>query len=252
MANFILKEGEKARNVWCILWMEDLERLYPDNPYGALLQYLEGLKIPCAVSPIHDNDVYSPEDVANWCRRHIDPDTGEVREDSVSLTPRVGDPKKAHVHLYIEYKNPVTRMYLSDEIMAEFIEIKHNRWERVIHPDTAKCYLCHKGYPDKYQYPATGIHSFGAIKMECLLRTDEFAKVNTFIAVQEYCIDNNIKHYHVLVRWAMGTGDYQVISCVIGRASHFAYYFRSISDEKREKAEKEAMAEKKALSAKNG
>lgn len=242
MANLLLKPDEKARIIWGRIWMEDLERLYPDNPYGVLLEYLSGLKTSCACSPIHDRDEYTAQDVRDWCRRHIDPDTGEVREDDVKLMPRVGDSKKAHVHVLFEFKNPVTPAYLSKRLEG-LIKIAPNRWERVLHPDAAKMYLAHKGFEDKYQYSPMEIHSFGAIKMACLLRQDDFAKANDLITVMHYIADNNVNHYHVLADWAIKTGDYGIIACVTGRASHFAYYFRSKSDMRREEREKAESSE---------
>lgn len=237
MANFILQPGEKARNVWVIVWLEDLERLYPENPYGELLSYLSGLHIPCACSPLHTKDTYDEEDVKKWRRRHIDKETGEVAEDCVGSMPNVGDHKKGHAHVYFEFPNPVGREYLSDKVMGELLPIRYNAWERVIHPDTAKRYLCHMDDPDKYRYPITEIHCFGDIKMAALLRPDEFTKINTLIACQNYIEENKVRHYHKLVNWAKRTGDYELISCVAGRASHFVSYFRSISDEKREREE---------------
>lgn len=237
MSNIMLLPDEKARIIWGRVWMEDLERLYGENAYGVVLEYLAGLKTACAVSPVHCHDLYTAQDVRDWCKRHIDPDTGEVRSDALGFQPRVGDAKKAHIHWIFEFKNPVTPRYLS-KMLKDLIEIAPNRWERVLHPDSAKLYLCHKGFDDKYQYSPMEVHSFGSIKMGVLLRSDEMVKANSFVTVMQYIIDNNVRHYHVLSDWAFKTGDYEIISCVTGRASHFANYFRSKSDMYREEKEK--------------
>lgn len=248
MANYMLKAGEKARIVWVIVWLEDIERLYSDkDPYAVILDYMQSLHQPCAVSPVHDKDTYSVEDVRNWTRRHIDPDTGEVKEECRDTMPVVGQPKKAHVHIYLEFKNPVGPDYLSKH-MKDLLPIKENRWERVIYPDSAKRYLAHMDEQEsgKYRYACTDIHSFGGVKMDCLLREDDFIKVNTLIACQSYIEDNHVRHYHVLARWAFSTGDYMIIACVTGRAAYFANFFRSMSDEKRERAERDKLARENA------
>lgn len=238
MANFFIEDGEKVRNAWCIVWMEDLERLFPDNPYGALLSYLEGLHVPCAASPIHCHDKFTSEDVRKWRKRHEDSKTGEVPPELEESAPKVGDCKKAHVHILFFLKGARTAEWFSD-LMADIVYIPARRWEKVLHPDSAVRYLCHLDDKTKYQYSTLDVHGFGGIKLSALLRQEEFVKVQTLMYIHQYIRDNNVRHYADLVDWVQDTGDYEFVACVSGRASYFANYFRSKTEKRIEQKERE-------------
>lgn len=232
-----IHDGEQVRIVQIIVWYDEMVRYNADHPYESLVGYLGGLHMPIACSPLHQNDLYDEEDVRDWCRRH-DVCLGESPEQ-----PHVGDRKKAHAHVIFESKAGRTNSWWCD-LLRDFIpEIKKSRWQKVLHPDTAKRYLAHLDSPEKAQYSALDIHSFGGIKMGCLLREEEFVKINSFLYVLNYIDDNRIRYYHNVLRWARDTGDYEIISCVIGRTPAICKYLDSIREaiaakKKREDAQK--------------
>lgn len=226
MANFMLQPGEKSRVVTVIIWLEEMAHYNADNPYGGLLQYLEGLRMPIACSPLHSLDEYDAEDVRKFIRRNIDPETGEVRAD-LDYIPRVGDKKKAHAHLILESKNPLLPESWCSLFRDYGLDLKRTRFERVPHPDTLKRYLCHLDNPDKHRYPVLEIHCFGGIKMGALLRQDDFAKENAFMFCMNYAIDNNLRYYSQLLHWALKQGDYEILGCVRGNSATFSAYFAS-------------------------
>ena len=127
MANYMLRDGEKARTVTTIIWVEDLERRYGDHWKKHFYGYLADLRIPVCCSPIHDKDTYTEEDVSAWCRRHIDPDTGEVADEYTNSQPRVGDPKKPHIHIIAITKGPMTREDFS-KLFYDLVYIKVTAW----------------------------------------------------------------------------------------------------------------------------
>ena len=67
--------GEKVRNVVCLIYLEDLEKV--GKTYFDLLGYLDHIHVVAVCSPLHDRDTFSPEDVLDWCLRHIDSETGD-------------------------------------------------------------------------------------------------------------------------------------------------------------------------------
>lgn len=238
MADYQLKDGEKARTVTTILWVEDLERRYGDKWLGRLYQYLADLKIPCCCSPVHDKDTYTEEDVRAWCRRHEDPDTGEVATKYTNRTPRVGDEKKSHVHIILITKGPMYREDFS-ELLSDLVTVKVTAWEKVLHLDTLTRYMSHMDDKSKYRYSDFDILGFGGFNLKPLTikKSDEYVKAMAMASVMEYIEDNGIKYYHSLVKWAKDLGDYDIFNCVTGRFGTFCAYFRSLREEKQDKAE---------------
>lgn len=230
MSRYFLEDGEKVRIVTVIIWYNEMCDYDSDNPYGALLAYCDSLHMPIAVSPLHDKDTYDEEDVRAWCRRH-DVCLGESPEQ-----PKVGQKKKAHVHVIIESKGARDWSFYGD-LFAEYCErlnVRH-RWQKVLHPDSAKRYLCHLDNEDKAKYEPMSIHGFGGIKLQALLRDEEFVKLNAYMYVLNYIDDNKVAYYHQILRWARSTGDYEIVSCVIGRTPSIIAYISSIKQEKQDK-----------------
>lgn len=249
MADYMLKYGEKARTVTAIIWKEQLERRWGDHWEKQLYGYLADLRIMVAVSPLHDMDVYSDEDVRAWKRRHIDPDTGDVADEYTNAVPSVGDKKKAHFHIVVIVKGPMTREDFS-RLFLDLVWIKPTMWQRVIHLDSMTRYLCHMDDPNKYQYSCFDIQGYGGYNLKPLTiqKSDEYTKAMAMASVMDYIEDNHVLYYHKLVCWAKELGDYDIFSCVIGRFGTFVAYFRSIADEKAAKKAAEKEAEKQAMS----
>lgn len=255
MANLLLKPGEKARNVWRVVWMEDLcaalhlplDADGMEVAYGKFLAYCASLHCQIAVSPIHGDDTYDEHDVRNWRRRHdLDPDTNrptsecaEPDQDWDALCPKIGDPKKPHLHFAMFLRGPLNRTNYTD-MFGDLLPLRENAWEKIIHPTSALRYLVHLDEHEtgKKQYSALDVHGFGGIDLSCLLKDDDMARFETLMFVLDYIEDNDIRHYLHLVRWAKSTGDYDTLSCVSGRHSFFCAIFRSKSDIAKEIAER--------------
>lgn len=247
MANYMLKYGEKARTVTCIVWVEDLERRWGEHWQKIWYGYLADLRTMVACSPIHDHDTYTEEDVSNWVKRHIDPDTGEVATEFTNAQPRVGDPKKAHFHVIVIVKGPMCREDFS-ALFLDVVWISPTKWQRVIHLDTMTRYLAHMDNKEKYQYAWTDVISFGGFSLKPLTiaKSDEYTKATSLATVLEYAEDNGLTYYHQLVKWARSLGDYDIFCCVTGRASLFVGLFNSIRQEKVDKAEKKKREQKES------
>lgn len=238
MANYLLKPGEKARTVTTIVWVEQLEKRWGDHWAKHWYGYLADLRCMVACSPLHDKDTYSEEDVRNWVRRHIDPDTGEVATEFTNAQPRVGDAKKAHFHVVLIVKGPQTREDFS-AIMLDVVWISPTAWQRVVHLDSMTRYLAHMDNPEKFQYSVFDIQGWGGYNLKPLTiqKSDEYTKAMAFASVMDYIEENDVKYYHHLMKWAKALGDYDIFSCVAGRFGAFVAYFRDVA---REKADKEA------------
>lgn len=223
-----LKRGEVARNVACLVWEEDLER--DGKSYGDLLAFCEGLNIPCAVSPWHDHDRYTPNDVSNWVDRHIDPDFYDFISNDITevraLAPAVGDFKKSHAHILIKNSGPRNRDYFT-KLFAPFVTIAPSKWEKVEHLDAYICYLCHKNTPSKYRYSEMDVHGFGGIDLSPLIKIDKMEKFDTMQVIKARIARGDLRYYFELDEWATSTKDADIMHCVEGRVSYFQALFRS-------------------------
>lgn len=233
MANYMLAPGEKARTVTCIVWVEDLERRWGEEHWKKhFYGYLADLRCMVACSPVHDKDTYSDEDVRNWCRRHEDPDTGDVATEYTNQTPRVGDPKKAHIHIIVIIKGPQYREDFS-QMFLDLVWINPTKWQRVVHLDSMTRYLAHMDNPEKYQYSVFDVMGWGGFNLRPLTiqKSDEYTKAMAMASVMDYIEENDVRYYHHLAKWAKALGDYDIFACVMGRYGTFVAYFRDAREE---------------------
>lgn len=230
---------DKARNVTAVIYEEDLPS------YGALLEHLDSLHIPCAVSPLHDADTFTEKDVQRWVARHTDKETGKITDEAIMAgLPSVGQHKKPHYHVLLRYPGPVDALRCSADF-SELVDIRSAAWQKVGNVDSMLRYFAHLDSPEKTRYNALEIKGFGGIDLSALLRTSKVSNLSVLLDVMDHMMKHKIRHYNQLVKWALSTADMDTISCVTGRASFFANYFKAASDERREKEEREkAMRER--------
>lgn len=236
MALRLLDPNEGARNMGCMVWVEDLEKR--GYTYGDLLAFLEDLHVQCVCSPIHDRDTYTAEDVRGWCKRHLDPDTGEVAEESLPLQPVMGNPKKPHVHVYFKFKGPRKPKDFA-KYWADFVpEVTEKRFVLVPDWDAMVRYCAHMDAPNKAPYDPAMIHGFSNVDMSAIWESHCFNKVQVLLEINQTIKKNRIENYKRLNNWAIGTGDVDIISFVKGNHSYFCAIFAAHRQEKIDRAEK--------------
>lgn len=229
-----------ARNVGTVYFIEELERA--GKTYWDFLEYCDGLKCPIVVSPVHDSDEYTPEDVRQWLDRHSDKDhysyITDDMEELEKVAPHVGDRKKAHVHFALKMDGRRNGKWYSG-LFEEFVPIPSTRWQRVLNWDSYIRYFAHMDSPDKYQYSSMAIQGFGGVDLSCLAQVDRVTSLKVLNFVKKYMYESQIKYYHQLDRWAYQTGDADIQRCVSGRASYFASLFASMRNERQDKRQRE-------------
>lgn len=256
--------GAKVRRAIAIVYIEDLEKA--GKSYYDLLGFLDHLHIKAVVSPIHDMDVFSPEDVLDWCARHRDPETGDVdvkycdyeRDPSTgevlkdpktgkpfSKAPYVGKPKKKHCHIGLLLTNQLDAYELSD-LLKPVLYIRPSMWDKMQDYGPFLRYLAHLDSPQKAKYSPFDIVGFGGVDLSPLIKDDATAKLATFGEVLQVVQQKKIKYFHQLVNTAFRSGDLDMQNCVISKASLFANYYRSMAQERMDEAEKEKRAKSAA------
>lgn len=214
---------------------------YPseDFTYGEFLAFLDGLQMPCCCSMIHDSDKYTQEDVNKWVRNHMNPKTGKLDNDAVKNgIPKEGQHKNKHVHFMLCANGPMTPSWFLDKI-APIKEHCSTYFIAINSVPATMRYYAHMDSPEKHQYSPLDIHSFGGLDMSPLMRTSKVSNLSTLVKVMDYIMENGVSHYHTLVHWALNSGDVDLLSCVSGRASFFAAYFKSKSDDRIELLQRE-------------
>lgn len=231
VAMAVYSNFDKARNVTFLAYLKDWGK-----SYGELLEFLDGLHMPCCCSPEHDADTFTEEDVRKWVASHTDKDTGRVSEEAIKAgIPQVGQQKKDHVHVLLCANGPMTAPYFAD-LISDFHEV--TSFQKVNSVPSMIRYFAHMDSPEKHQYSPLQIHGFGGLDLSPIMKTSKVSNLTVLLDVLDYMMANDIRHYNKLVKWALSTGDIDTISCVTGRASFFANYFKAQSDERREKLEK--------------
>ena len=222
--------GEKVRNVVCLIYLEDLEKV--GKTYFDLLGYLDHIHVVAVCSPLHDRDTFSPEDVRDWCLRHIDSETGDLDTHYLDSAPYVGKAKKPHVHVGIMLPSQKNAQQFS-ELMAGLLPIRPSMWEKMEDKRGFIRYLAHLDSPQKAQYSAFDIHGFGGVDLSCLLKTDEHEKVKIVTELHKFGKERKVQYFHQFVDDVFASGDMDYINCILGRGSFFAGYYNSIVSARR-------------------
>ena len=230
----------KARNVGGLFYPSD------DYTYGRFLEFLDGLQMPCCCSMIHDADKYTARDVEKWIDSHTDKDTGKLNDWALEQgIPDEGQHKKAHVHFMLCANGPMQPKWFAEKI-APIAEHCSNFFISINSVGSTMRYYAHMDTPEKHQYSPLDIHSFGGLDMSPLLKTTKLTNLEVLIKVMDTIVDMGIRHYCILVRWALSTGDVDILSNVTGRASFYANYFKSCHEEEEERRAKEEKERKEA------
>lgn len=250
---YMMLPKERRRNITGIIYAEDAMRAtgagmvepHGENWYDDLLSFMASLHVPCAVSPIHE-DQYDLEDVQKWRERHTS-DKGEMSPEDMEKCPKVGDVHPAHVHVMFCWKGVKSREYVTD-LMEPYMHIRETMWQKVQDVDSLLRYFAHLDEvdPKKKRYDVRDVYCFGGLDGSALDKSCEVRKQELTYNITTHIYKERLRHYSQLVRWAHGTKDMEVWSTVTGRASYFAALFRGMADERaEEEARKKRIEEAK-------
>lgn len=239
----LFQTGEKVRRVIGLFYIEDLTRA--GKTYWDLCAYIDHLHIKAVISPIHDRDLFTGQDVWDWCVRHIDPETGDLDHNYLDVAPFVGKPKKPHCHVGIL----VTAQKTAEEFSALFedlMPVRASIWDKMLDYESFVRYLAHLDSPEKAQYSPFDVRAFGGADLSYLLKDDKMDKINSLVEMVALTEQNKYRYYHQLVRAVCRANDIDKINLVFGRASVFIGYFNSLRFEREDNAKaREAMDKQK-------
>ena len=224
MRKRLSKTGEKVRNALAIIYLEDLEK--SGHTYGDLLSYIDSKQIQAVVSPIHDRDFFTTDDVFSWCTQHIDPETGDLDVNYLDDAPYVGKPKKPHCHLLIKLPSQQDAFFYTD-LLGDCVYLRPSIWEKCHCVTSSIRYFAHMDSPQKAQYQVGMIHGFGGIDMSCLYKRDENQNLKIMARVNKVIKSQGIRYFYQLVDYAMSHNDMDMLSYVRGSSAFYNSIFTS-------------------------
>lgn len=139
--------------------------LYPESAAGNFLDVLKDFHVPFLLSPLHDKDV-----------------------DSAGVI------KKAHYHLVLYFDS----LKSSSQAQVIFDAIGGVGCQSVQSPVSYARYLIHADDPDKYQYAAEDVVSYGLDYFQCSLdeKSQKYLGISDVIS---YVIENDIQSFSRLL-----------------------------------------------------
>lgn len=152
---------ERGRNFACVV--------YPDSAPANWREHLQDKKVPCFISPLHDQDINNGD----------------------------GKPKKPHYHVMVMFDGCKTKLQWDvfrdsfGGVGSEYIQSKKG-YAR---------YLCHLDNPEKHKYNPEEVVSYnGAIYDECI--EGSYSKDQCLREILDYIDRHNIYAFSQLLRYA--------------------------------------------------
>lgn len=201
-------KGEKSR-YWAFC-------LYPESALMDWRSQLRQNAVPCAISPLHDRDVYDKDEY----------------DDNGILLHKKGDLLKPHYHILFAFNGPTT---------LNNIKMLSGRCGGTVHIEKVGCckgyyqYLWHRNDHDKFQYNEADVETLCGFNIANFgLTSDEADKIIT--SLEELIEQEGWSEYKTLMRYLRVSGmgpEYRVARCQ-------TYYFREIFAGIRRESEKMA------------
>ena len=179
--------------------------MYADSMPHNWARLLADLQVPVFVSPLHDKDVWLPEDCIDGAHEP-------------------GSPKKPHYHVLIKFaseQRPAAVLKLLEPFHLDYVE-------RVCNYRQYARYLCHLDEESKVRYDPADVVEFSGAKYP--LASAESKSTERFVALKpvfEFCRDNCVWDYQVLVDYVFRSQP-DWIPLVSSRRNDIVGYMRSL------------------------
>lgn len=200
--------GRKTRTYNVIAYTERRSR-------ADIVHWLESQHVSAAVSPLHDSDVWTKEDVELWTPWGI-----KTERDR----PKVGDKKKPHIHIIVTFSGQKTFEQLQQMFMPIADSVGSIQPCKDIKVYTR--YLCHLDSPQKAQYSIFEVTPIGGFNLAPLTWVSPFDEYRSVDDMHQFIIQNDVQSFDVLVDMALNSGDVTLIATVIKYNGFWSNYFR--------------------------
>lgn len=144
--------------------------LYPESCVSDIDSALRNLKVPCALSPLHD---------------------GDLQED--------GQIKKPHYHLVLHYSS----LKSQKQVKADIMLLKGVGVERVRDLPAYVRYLIHADNPEKEQYDIHDVQLFNGFDFQKYFNSKGISLDEGFAALINIALKHNYNNYSQLVTYCL-------------------------------------------------
>ncbi len=182
--------------------------LYPDSLPVYWQDVIEQTKVPCALSPCHNMDMWT------------------LLDEAENPEHRAGDYKKPHYHLFVDYGTGANKT--EQQVIEDFVEPLHAK----AHPSQVKTargearYLVHLDHPEKAQYRLDEIRFYNGFDYKDYYELSNKDIDDMSLKIREFIVDNSITEYSRLVDICAET-DLHWFKYVRQNSLFFTAYLRS-------------------------
>lgn len=155
--------------------------LYPESCAADIPSVLQQIKVPCALSPLHDAD---------------------IREDT-------GELKKPHYHLVLHYSSLKSQM----QVKGDVLQLGGVGAERVRDLYSYVRYLIHIDNPEKAQYDINSIQAFNGFKVDKYFEAKKIDTDEGFVALISIILQHGYTDYSQIVTYCLKNDAELLPSC---------------------------------------
>lgn len=220
---------ERGRScIWAFL-------LYPESMPDYTWEYLAKMGLPCYVSPLHDSDRLTLEDVLE-VREHGGVDANFHGLVIYKRLPKVGDFKKPHYHGMIKFSSKQT-----PEAVIRFLQPLHVKYVIALgnkNNDGSKSelswrgyarYLTHRDNPEKAQYDPKAVQVFNAPCYNiAAAMTNSGSRAWMLAPVFDFVRDNQIFDWSFLIDY-LRENDPQMYELAFANSGKVREYMKSMA-----------------------
>ena len=218
------------------------------NPYMKVLEFLNTNHYAAVASPLHDQDVWSEQQIVEWCADRLtleglsvtpDMDSYEQKVGEVGMNqfggpqpqtrlvsvPKPGELKKPHRHWYVEYDYSKT----AATVLEEFKLLNICYLERIQSKRAYLRYMCHLDNgrltfenANKHRYKVEDVISLGGVDISCLYDMDDGQKFEQDSRIYQIIREQDIHGYTQLIHYLRANNYRQMYAEV----KHNNYFWR--------------------------
>lgn len=215
----------------CIYWTTGR---YAVNIYE-MKAYFESQMVPCWISPLHDKDVVEMADLQKYkrlLREKKDAQNKGVwdsRTEDIIKLPEIGDEKKPHYHVGIDWGAhktlAQTRAFLNPENWGG------PDYYPYVEPMLSKSgfvrYLIHKDNPEKYQYQLEECLALCGASLDAMNAMSDEERIETTKQLFAFAKKKHYTEFAQLVNESIERGDNSMFQMLYDKPSFYDAYMRS-------------------------
>lgn len=233
-----MQNGEKRRHISFLAYVPDdavewtadgyvvVDEDKVEREYDRVCAELDGQRVKCCISPLHNRDRYDERSVEKWKRNHVDKN-GEMSEEDAARCPKVGDIKKPHWHIY--YYSPGGRTIAGMRKLFKAVLSPATKFWVEDDGKTAIRYHAHLDSPSKEPYDPMGVRTFGGLDISCLWKADGMVKQSSLQAIMGFVKDNECTNYYDLANFVVAQDDPTLFDCVVSKYGFLANYMGGLA-----------------------